>query len=581
MKSWKKRASALMLAAMLALSGCELPFLPHSDGDTSPVDNVEVSDAYFGLAWYRSGTLNPVMDGSAVNSMLREALYEGLFEVTDNFTAENVLCEAYTGDGTTFTFTIRSDVKFWSGAQLSAADVVESLSTVLANTDSPYHNRLTEVTSIEEVDGRTVRIVLASPNVNFPRLLDIPIYRKGTADEGEFAEGTGPYKPVQNGTSWSLEANENWNGGFLGTIRHITLVRMTRTEAAESSFRTGDVSVMRSDRIAPDDRSTTFSGGVEAVQTPSAVLHYIGLNMSNSQLANAKVRQALSAAISRQGLCGTQLQGYADPAALPVNPQPTVSGLTYSLSADMMTAVSCLREAAQDSAVSDGSGQTDSADDTEESSEPSEEDGYYDEDGDFIYYQNASDTEYTAEPLDVRRSADTAESVKVIQLDNTTAAAADTTAGVKISFHLLVNSDNAFKTAAAQQVAASWNALDGVTVTVDAEPYETYVSMLQSGSFDAYYGETQLMPDFDLRPLVSSGGSLNYGGYSSETMSAAVAAYRSGENTDSLYSAFLEEMPFIPLAFEREQVVIRKDLIDGFDPAPYNVFAGQEHWTKP
>ena len=29
------------------------------------------------------------------------------------------------------------------------------------------------------------------------------------------------------------------------------------------------------------------------------------------------------------------------------------------------------------------------------------------------------------------------------------------------------------------------------------------------------------------------------------------------------------------------QVVIRKDLIDGFDPAPYNVFAGQEHWTKP
>ena len=152
---------------------------------------------------------------------------------------------------------------------------------------------------------------------------------------------------------------------------------------------------------------------------------------------------------------------------------------------------------------------------------------------------------------------------------------------MKISFRLLVNSDNAFKTAAAQQVAASWNALDGVTVTVDAEPYETYVSMLQSGSFDAYYGETQLMPDFDLRPLVSTGGSLNYGGYSSEAMSAAVAAYRGGENTDSLYSTFLEEMPFIPLAFEREQVVIRKDLIDGFDPAPYNVFAGQEHWTKP
>ena len=65
-------------------------------------------------------------------------------------------------------------------------------------------------------------------------------------------------------------------------------------------------------------------------------------------------------------------------------------------------------------------------------------------------------------------------------------------ATVQLSFRLLVNSDNAFKVAAAKQVAASWNSLNGVNVTVDEEPYDTYVSMLQSGSFDAYYGETQL-----------------------------------------------------------------------------------------
>lgn len=53
---------------------------------------------------------------------------------------------------------------------------------------------------------------------------------------------------------------------------------------------------------------------------------------------------------------------------------------------------------------------------------------------------------------------------------------------------------------------------------MDEEPYDTYVSMLQSGSFDAYYGETQLTPDFDLRPLLSPQGGLNYGSYSSEDM---------------------------------------------------------------
>lgn len=625
MKSWKKRALALTMAALVVLSGCTLPFGRGNSGDGEPVDNVDVSDAYFGLAWYRSGsTLNPVMDGTEVNSMLREALYEGLFEIKSDFTLENELCEDYTSDGTTFSFNIKKGIKFWSGAELTASDVVESLKTVLENEKSPYHNRLTEVSSIEEVTKRMVRITLASPNVNFPQLLDIPIYRAGTTDEGEFAEGTGPYKPVQNGAAWTLEANENWHGGFLGTIRHITLVKMTRADAADTSFRTGDVSIMRSARIAPDDQNIAFTGEVDTVPVSSAVMHYIGFNYNNSQFANAKVRQALSMAISRQGLCATQLQDYADPAVLPVNPQPADTGVSYSLSADLMTAAQLLREAAQESAASadnnsdstdnsdgssdstDNSGDSgDSSDNSDTSSDYSEEDGYYDEDGDFIYYTSgrAVDTDYKVDFLTVHtpksRTDSTVSDGKVVLLDNENTDSGDSTdnsastdtaktdivltdaATVQLSFRLLVNSDNAFKVAAAKQVAASWNSLNGVTVTVDEEPYDTYVSMLQSGSFDAYYGETQLTPDFDLRPLLSSQGRLNYGGYASEDMSNAITAYRSGEDTNGLFTTFLNEMPIVPLAFEREQVVIRSGLINNFDPAPYNAFAGQENWRKP
>ena len=635
MKSWKKRALALTMAALVVLSGCTFPFGKGNDGDGAPVDNVDVSDAYFGLAWYRSGsTLNPVMDGTEVNSMLREALYEGLFGVKSDFTLENELCEDYTSDGTTFSFTIKKGIKFWSGVELTASDVVESLKTVLENESSPYHNRLTEVSSIEEVTKRMVRITLASPNVNFPKLLDIPIYRAGTTDEGEFAEGTGPYKPVQNGAAWTLEANENWHGGFLGTIRHITLVKMTRADAADTSFRIGDVSIMRSARIAPDDQNIAFTGEVDTVPTTSAVLHYVGFNYNNSQFTNAKVRQALSMAISRQGLCATQLQDYADPAVLPVNPQPADTGVSYSLSADLMTAAQLLREAAQEGAASadstdsssdssdnsdessdstDNSGDSgDNSDNSDSSSDNSDEDGYYDEDGDFIYYTSgrAVDTDYKVDFLTVRTPKNQTDSTvsdgKVVLLDNENTDSGDSTdttdnsgsadtstdtaktdivltdaATVQLSFRLLVNSDNAFKVAAAKQVAASWNSLNGVTVTVDEEPYDTYVSMLQSGSFDAYYGETQLTPDFDLRLLLSAQGKLNYGGYASEDMSNAITAYRSGEDTDGLYTTFLNEMPIVPLAFEREQVVIRSGLIKNFDPAPYNAFAGQENWVKP
>ena len=557
MRKWKKCALAAVLAALCALStACGII---GGDEEQGPVDNVKVSDAYFGLAWYQSGTLNPVLDNTNINRVLCEALYEGLFEVTSNFTAENVLCESYEGDGTTFTFTLRGDVTFWSGEPLTAADVVASLEAAHYNESSPFYNRLTEVSSIEAVGTNQVRIVLSSPNINFPRLLDIPIYREGSADSGSFADGTGPYRPVEGENQWTLEANENWHGGFLGSIRHITLVTMTRADTALSSFQTGDVSLMRASRIDPNPPNV--GGSVDTVQTASASLHYLGFNYNDSLLSSAGVRRALSAALSRQSLCETQLQTFADPAILPVNPQPADSSLSLNMSADPNGAAQLLREALQ----SDTGGSSED--------EPSDtEDEYTDDEGDY------TDDEYTGEGDGSGGESDSGET----ESDGSSSpSGVGSEAETVLSIRLLVNSDNAFKVAAAEQIAASWNALDGVSVTVDAQPYETFVSRLQSGDFDVYYGETQLTADFDLRPLLSSGGSLNYGGYSGESMASAIAAMRSGDNVVGFYQTFLEEMPIVPIAFECDQIIIRKGLIDNYQPAPYNAFAGLETWTSP
>ena len=557
MRKWKKCALAAVLAALCALStACGII---GGDEEQGPVDNVKVSDAYFGLAWYQNGTLNPVLDNTNINRVLCEALYEGLFEVTSNFTAENVLCESYEGDGTTFTFTLRGDVTFWSGEPLTAADVVASLEAAHYNESSPFYNRLTEVSSIEAVGTNQVRIVLSSPNINFPRLLDIPIYREGSADSGSFADGTGPYRPVEGENQWTLEANENWHGGFLGSIRHITLVTMTRADTALSSFQTGDVSLMRASRIDPNPPNV--GGSVDTVQTASASLHYLGFNYNDSLLSSAGVRRALSAALSRQSLCETQLQTFADPAILPVNPQPADSSLSLNMSADPNGAAQLLREALQ----SDTGGSSED--------EPSDtEDEYTDDEGDY------TDDEYTGEGDGSDGESDSGET----ESDGSSSpSGVGSEAETVLSIRLLVNSDNAFKVAAAEQIAASWNALDGVSVTVDAQPYETFVSRLQSGDFDVYYGETQLTADFDLRPLLSSGGSLNYGGYSGESMASAIAAMRSGDNVVGFYQTFLEEMPIVPIAFECDQIIIRKGLIDNYQPAPYNAFAGLETWTSP
>ena len=39
-------------------------------------------------------------------------------------------------------------------------------------------------------------------------------------------------------------------------------------------------------------------------------------------------------------------------------------------------------------------------------------------------------------------------------------------------------------------------------------------------------------------------------------------------------------MPLVPVAFECGQIIIRKGLIDNYQPAPYNAFAALETWTS-
>ncbi len=557
-----KRALALTLCLVVCLPGCRKD--SGDTGDEPPKDTVKVSNSYFGIAYYSDDEFNPVTDNININRIFCEALYEGLFEVSSNFTAQNVLCGDYVGDGTEFTFTLKDGVKFWSGKALTADDVVGSYEAARQSESSPYHSRLSDVESIEALNRSQVRIKLSSPNINLPRLLDIPIYRasssgnseedpeedpegnseedpeegsEGNSEEDpeedpednseedpeedsednsgedpgdspeedvegdeEFVDGTGPFKPVRNGPLLTLEPNEYWNGGFLGTIRHISVVTITKADAANAAFQTGDVSIMREPRIAPDGSSSRTGGATETVPVNSANLHFLGFNYNNGKLAEAEVRQALSMAISRKSICDVSLQSFADPALLPVNPQPEVEGVEINMEANSQAAAELLKDA---------------------------------------------------------------------KLEG------------QLEISLLVNENNSFKCAAAEQIAGAWNALDGVKVTLEKVSYNSFVSRLNSGSFDVYYGETQLSPDFDLRPLVSSGGKLNYGGYSSEKTARAIAAARKGDDVASLYKCLLSEMPIIPIAFEKSQIIIRKGMVENFSPAPYNAFAGQEAWTMP
>ena len=77
-------------------------------------------------------------------------------------------------------------------------------------------------------------------------------------------------------------------------------------------------------------------------------------------------------------------------------------------------------------------------------------------------------------------------------------------------FSLLVNSENSCRVIAAKQIAAQCKTA-GIQINVVECTYEQYVTRLQSGSFQLYLGEVQLLDNMDMTQLVVSGGSAAYG----------------------------------------------------------------------
>ena len=140
---------------------------------------------------------------------------------------------------------------------------------------------------------------------------------------------------------------------------------------------------------------------------------------------------------------------------------------------------------------------------------------------------------------------------------------------------LLVNEENSFKVSIAQYLAKAFSAA-GVSVEVTALPWEAYIAALTAGNFDLYYGEVRLTADWDLSPLLMTGGTLNYGGWSDPQMDQLLTAYRSSENREGnmekICSLLKNQAPILPVCFKSASFLTQSDVIEGLVPTAAEPF---------
>ena len=299
----RKIIAALLAAALcLGLAGC--------GPAPEPAEPAE-----FALACYPSAGFHPITGTNRTNLNLAGLVYEGLFELDQEFQVHNVLCASYTvsEDGLTWSFRLRPGVTFSDGSALTAADVVSSLEA--ARTSALYSARFADIGAVSATADGGVTVTLTRANGNLPALLDIPIVREA----GAVPLGTGPYVLTGAGESWSLTANPNWRQGPENlSLQSIPLRAIHEADELIRAFDTREVTLVSTDLTGTN--SLGFSGSFDTVDYPTSTMLYVGFNTVSGPCASAAVRQALLRAFDRSSAVTARLSRHAQAAALPVSP---------------------------------------------------------------------------------------------------------------------------------------------------------------------------------------------------------------------------------------------------------------------
>lgn len=306
------KLSALVLTAALLLSGCAATQEQAPDQTAAPTGTVQpVQTGVFSLAYDPKQTMHPITGTNGVNLELGGLVYQGLYELDQNFQPQPVLATGASAglDGLTWTVEVAQGVSFSDGTPLTAAQVVASLET--ARSAPRYQSRLSGVTGVRQSGTYTVTITLSRPNANLPALLDVPVVLER---EGQDPLGTGPYCMGDGALTPNTHSAQ---AGSL-PVDNIPLVEVSTPDRRKAAFDSGEVWMTTTEFYSPD--AIGYSGTCEVHDYPTSQLLYLGFQTQRGTCADAGVRQRIAAALNRDSLVQVQLSGHGDPTPWPVSP---------------------------------------------------------------------------------------------------------------------------------------------------------------------------------------------------------------------------------------------------------------------
>ncbi|WP_443075657.1 ABC transporter substrate-binding protein [Streptomyces sp. NBC_01693] len=312
------RGTAMAGLLGMALAACSAPGGGSSDGKAA--DSVVIGVAS------EPDTLSPLLGyGKDGNSKI----FDGLLAYDSALALKPALAKALpdvSDDGRTYIFTLREGVTFSDGEPLTAQDVVFTYRTVLdPRTNNTARSELDAVKDVRASGDDTVVFTLKYPYAPFASRTVLPVVPEHIAAEqdpntGSFNTepvGTGPYILTgwRKGDRLTFKANPDYWGGE-PEVKNLTMAIIADDDVRATRLRSGDLD----GAVLPPALAAVFKDDDElpTYAAKSYDFRTVTLPTGNPVTGDRAVRQALDAAVDREAMVDTILDGAGAPAYGPL-----------------------------------------------------------------------------------------------------------------------------------------------------------------------------------------------------------------------------------------------------------------------
>ena len=165
-RTFLKAAAAAGLLPVLSSSTVAARLAAAQEASPTPVQGGE----FITLGHQTVDTLSPDNEGATVVWAIVVQMFDALYIVNENFEIVPVLAESHevSADGLTYTFKLKSGVKFHNGDDFSSADVKYTYDWIKDPKNASLRAGAFElVEKVEAPDASTVVVTLTTPDVTF------------------------------------------------------------------------------------------------------------------------------------------------------------------------------------------------------------------------------------------------------------------------------------------------------------------------------------------------------------------------------------------------------------------------------